>query len=366
MTLALAALVVRKGYRGVGTAELPAAAGVSKGTLNPHFGGRQGCFLASVEPIVEETARAVEEAPGWGRGPHGRLRASLAALRAPTRAESGAARLVLVDSLALGAAGLPQHRRVDRRFEAIVAGIGGVLRRRLRRGELADLSAAVGPSVEWAMRVAGEGEEEGRPRWLAPVVGGRPGRRAAEVPWDEPPRSPRARRTLDRRERFIRAAAWVTVRHGYDSLSIPAISYAAASSNEAFYRHFLHRCEPLLEAFDLLAARMTATCRHTRPPTPTPTLAGAAAAGVAALRGEGAAGTVFARLAFVDLPSIGEGRDAAGGEGAGRPRRHAPRPRCWRRGRPPRPGRAAQAALLPDVRTGEGALSIDGAIDMDT
>jgi AcrR family transcriptional regulator len=95
----------------------------------------------------------------------------------------------------------------------------------------------------------------------------------------------------------------VAAARGAGALSIPAVSYAAASSNEAFYRYFAGAEEALLAAFEELCGR-AATALRERPP-PAPTLAARLAAALAALRGDLATGFFLPRLAFVELPSLG-------------------------------------------------------------
>src|SRR6478609_8634690 len=114
-----------------------------------------------------------------------------------------------------------------------------------------------GPLSEWVLcysRAPGEAARRAAAAAATPAVTARPADEGApeEPGWEEPPDSPRCREMLDQRERIIRAAARVGVEKGYGTLSIPAISTAAAVSNQTFYDHFPGKREAFVAAFDAL------------------------------------------------------------------------------------------------------------------
>jgi hypothetical protein len=143
----------------------------------------------------------------------------------------------------------------------IVDGIRGVVYRRLRSGEQAQLPGLVDEPIEWGLCY---GEPDGD------VV--RRSVRAAAIPtahsleasgengldWEEPPDTRRSRAELTQRERIIRAASRVVVEHGYEALSIPAISRTAGVSNQTFYEHFGNKRDAFLAAFEVLSAEALA------------------------------------------------------------------------------------------------------------
>ena len=138
-----------------------------------------------------------------------------------------------------------------------------------RRGSAGSSTATCGPArpeelpglvrelVDWALgyqRPESEDGASGRPR-------PRPsrGREAAEgngeeLDWKEPPDSPRSRAELTQRERIVRAVGRLVVEKGFETLSIPAISATAGTSNQTFYEHFGNKREAFLAAFDVSAA----------------------------------------------------------------------------------------------------------------
>jgi AcrR family transcriptional regulator len=319
---AMARLVAEGGYREVRTTALAREAHVSKNALYLHFAGKEGCFAALCEEIAEGAAARIAGAcAGAGGGPEERLRAGLASLADLIEAEPAAARLLLVNAPELGAAGLDRRRRAAARLEAIVAGclaaegeappdalaraivagVAAVARRRLREGGT-EPALPVEDLTGWAMDLAAT-EGEAPLRAALATRGRQPRRRKGEVPWSESPRSGRSRSELTRCERFARGAAWLAAGRGAPALSIPAVAYAAASSNEAFYRCFADTEEALLAAFEELRGRALAACREG--PAPQPALAGRLAAALAALRGDLATGFFLPRLAFVELPALG-------------------------------------------------------------
>ncbi len=108
---------------------------------------------------------------------------------------------------------------------------------------------------------------------------------------------------MSQRERIVRAAARVVVENGYDSLSIPAISAAAGTSNQTFYEHFISKREAFLAAFEIVAAdalRLTLEAFRERGDGPE-----AIGAALRALLEHIAEHRMFARLAFFELPTAG-------------------------------------------------------------
>jgi len=325
---AMVEAVARHGFAGTTLNELVTLAGVSKTTFYQHFDSKQACFLAAFDSILAEVTERVGATfrePGDFRE---RLTAALTTFLEIAAAEPAAASLVTIESLTLGKASIAPRERGSEVFQvmirqsfdhspspvevsdmtvrAVVAGIRGVVYRRLRTDEAARLPELVDELVEWALSYQREPSEPVR-RALAAAC-----RRtedsetqgaAGELSWEEPPDSQRSRRVLTQRQRIVRGAARVVVERGYDALSIPAISGAAGVSNQTFYEHFQNKRDAFLAAFQetsdevLRAAGAAFFAEGDRPE--------AIGAGVRALLAFNASHELFARLSFFELPTAG-------------------------------------------------------------
>jgi AcrR family transcriptional regulator len=321
--------VGRHGFDGTTLAELVSLAGVSKTTFYEHFDSKQDCFLATFDEIVRIATKRIGQAY---RGPgtfDERLNGSLSTFMELAVAEPEAASLVAVDSLTLGAAGVAHRERGSEIFEQIlsqtfehtpgvdsvppltakmiVAGIRGVVYRRLRTGRAEELPDCVEELVAWVLGYqAPDGEATKQAMQEAALP--RPAQASieakdAKLSWQEPPASRRSRATLTQRERIARGATRVVVERGYQALSIPAISAEAGTSNQTFYENFSDKREVFLEAFELLAhdaVRGTAAAFEAESDWPK-----AVGAGMRALLEHIAAHEIFARVAFFELQTAG-------------------------------------------------------------
>ena len=197
--------------------------------------------------------------------------------------EKPAAYLVTVESLTLGAAAVPHRDRAAQRFERMIRGSFEQLpsghrglrpdrardRRRpahlrlpahAHRDDRASCPAwpRRSPTGCCATRAPrGGGAARGRRRG-ADARAGRPlepGRRttASRAGTSRPTARAAARRSTSASGSSAPPAR-VGVEKGYEALSIPAISTAAAVSNQTFYDHFPGKREAFVAAFDALAA----------------------------------------------------------------------------------------------------------------
>jgi AcrR family transcriptional regulator len=330
---AMVEAVARHGFAGTTLRELVALAGVSKTTFYEHFDSKQDCFLSTFDEIVAEIGERVGQAYREHDDFRTRLVAGLSTFMDLTAAEPAAARLAAVESLTLGAAGVAHRERGSQAFElmiaqsfehssserevpamtvrAIVGGIRGVVYRRLRAGEQAELPGLVPELVDWALRYQ-EPDSEAVARACAAAAepaprvqgtGDEKGDEAEKPGWSEPPDSPRSRAELSQRERIVRAAARVVVEKGYEALSIPTISATAGTSNQTFYEHFRNKREPFIAAFEILSGevlRETAAAFAAAGDWPE-----AIGAGIRAMLEHIATNQLFARLAFFELPTAG-------------------------------------------------------------
>jgi AcrR family transcriptional regulator len=323
---AMVEAVARHGFAGTTLGELVALAGVSRSTFYQHYENKQDCFLATFDVIIEELTVRIGEAYRSGGDFRERLLAGLNAFMDLAVEEPAAARLVAVDSLTLGAAGVAHRQRAAEAFEtmvqqsfdhspskrevapitvrAIVAGIRGVVYRRLRSGHPEELPGTVEDLVDWTLSFQLSDSEAtrrgvaaaGTPQALLPAD-------ESAISWEEPPDSPRSRSLLTRRDRIVRAAARVVVERGYEALSIPTISGAAGISNQTFYEHFSNKRDAFLAAFEILSAEalvLSAAAYSRQEHAPE-----AIGAGLRAMLEYVAGNELFARLAFFELPTAG-------------------------------------------------------------
>lgn len=325
---AMVEAVARHGFAGTTLNELVTLAGVSKTTFYQHFDSKQACFLAAFDSIVTEVAERVGATfrePGDFRE---RLTAALTTFMEIAAAEPAAAALTTVESLTLGRAGVAPRERGSESFQvmirqsfdhspsrvevsdmtvrAIVAGIRGVVYRRLRADEASRLPELVDELVDWALSYQREPSEPVRTALAAAANAADDGEAQSsqeEVSWEEPPDSQLSRRVLSQRERIVRGAARVVVERGYDALSIPAISGAAGVSNQTFYEHFQSKRDPFLAAFQEITGdvlRFAGAAFFAEGDHPE-----AIGAGIRALLRYAADHELYARLAFFELPTAG-------------------------------------------------------------
>jgi AcrR family transcriptional regulator len=307
--------VARHGYWKTTLRELVALARVSKSTFYEHFEDKQDCFLKTYDDIVDEIVRRIDEAYSRPGDLRQRLTAGLGTLMDTAAEEQAAAYLVIVESLTLGAAGVPQRESAAVRFEhfvrdgfaepggqrqvsdltvrAIVAGIRNCAYQRLREGRGEELPELDEPIVDWVLRY----------REPPPAIARRAAGVASEPAPPPPERTEPEPEEQGPRERIVRAAAELGVANGYSSLSIPAISTAAGVSNQTFYDNFPGKQEAFVAAFDAVAAEVlgdVAAAFMTRDER-----AEAVGVGLRALLERISGDEVFARLAFYELPAAG-------------------------------------------------------------
>ena len=326
---AMVEAIARHGYAGTTLRELVSLAGVSKSTFYEHFESKEDCFLSTFDEIVGQLGARVEAAYRGGSDPRQRLVAGLAAFMEIVVEEPAAASLAAVESVTLGTAGVAPRERAARQFEAliqqsfdrspherqvsavavraIVAGIRGVVYRRLREGRREELPGLVDELAGWALSFE---QPESEVAAAAAAAGAAPAPQPPAIEesddrpgWEEPPDSPTSRTRLTQRERMVRAAARVVVENGYPALSIPAISAAAGVSNQTFYEHFASKRDAFLAAFEILGAEaLKATAAAFAAAGDRPEAIGI---GLRAMLEHIAGNELFARLAFFELPTAG-------------------------------------------------------------
>jgi AcrR family transcriptional regulator len=321
---AMVEAVASHGFASTTVDELVGKAGVSKTAFYEQFENKQACFLSTFDEIIRQATERVGAAYGEPGDSRERLVAAVAAFMDLALAEPGAARLLTVESLILGTAGVEHRERGTEAFEAmvrqsfddspsavevsdvvvrvVVAGIRGVIYRQLRAGRLSELPGLVEPLVDWALSYQ---REPGEPVRQAMKAAKRAPRAQGkeDLSWKEPPDSQRSRAGLTQRERIIRAAAQAVVKDGYAALRTSAISAAAGVSNQTFYECFKGKDDAFLAAFEVVAGELLQVVGDAflaagdRP--------AAIGAGVRAMTDYFAEHELFARLAFFELTAAG-------------------------------------------------------------
>jgi AcrR family transcriptional regulator len=319
--------VARHGYAGTTLRELVRLAGVSKTTFYEHFDGKQECFLATFDEIISQVTARVSAAYREEADFRERLVRALTVFMDVAVSEPEAALLTTVESLTLGQAGVAHRERGLENFElmirqsfehspskrevpaatvrAIASGIGGIVYRRVRAGRIEELPGLVEELVDWALSYQ---QADGTVVKRAAAAATEPRADAArgtgtELDWNEPPDSPRSRAVLTQRDRIVRAVGRLVVGKGYETLSIPAISATAGTSNQTFYEHFSSKREAFLAAFDVIAAEgLYATASAFEAAGDRPEAVGAA---LRAMLEHVAGNELFARFTFFDLQTAG-------------------------------------------------------------
>jgi AcrR family transcriptional regulator len=278
------AAVARNGYAATTVSEVVALAGVSNTTFYDHFRSKQDCFLATFDEIVARASKQVGEAYRSESDFRQRLHAALERFMDIVIAEPAATHLVVVDSLSLGAEGVAHREPAADAFErmfrqsfekepdrgevsdltirAINAGIRRVVYRRLLERQTELLRGNVDDLLDWGLSYQRPGGANASslpapPKSKVPKATATEGE-VGELSWEEPPDSARSRETLSQRERIVRAAAMVAAKHGYQRLTIPAISSTAGVSNQTFYEYFTSKEAAFISALDILGPRAVA------------------------------------------------------------------------------------------------------------
>ena len=325
---AIVEAVARHGFASTTVRELVTLAGVSKSTFYDHFESKEECFLATFDSIVGEVAEEVAKAYEGDGDERERLVAALRRFMEIAVEKPENAAFAIVDSLALGSAGVAHRERAWEAFEqfarqyfdntspqqvsdltvrAIIAGISGVVYQYLRNSKTQELAEMVEPLIDWALSYQAPDNDQVR-RGVAAAERS-PSLKITNkgdeevLSWDEPPASPLSRASLSQRQRIIRAAARVVVEHGYESLSIPAISATAGTSNQTFYENFNSKRDAFIAAYEIASDKALRICTaafQAEPDGPE-----AIGAGLRALAEHIANDQMYARLAFLEIMTAG-------------------------------------------------------------
>jgi AcrR family transcriptional regulator len=311
------AAVAARGYPATTVADVVALAHVSRSTFYAHFASKRECLLATYEEIVRDSGQRVARAYRSQEEWHERLRAAFAAFMATVTSNPAAARLVIVEALALGQDIAEPRERSAQAFElllrqsferapgggpvaeatirALVGGIRRVVYLHLMEGTPEGLPGLVGDLLDWALCYQLPADAAVG----APPDPPRARRRSPDGLCGESLELPQARLHYDQLQRIRMAVSQLVCQRGYSALTVPAISAAAGVSNQTFYELFADKQAAFLATFDDGALRAFATTQaafESQPDWPAAIWAGVNAL-LAFLRSEPA----FARLAFGEL-----------------------------------------------------------------
>jgi AcrR family transcriptional regulator len=263
----LAAMVVaiaERGYEQTPVADLLRLSGISRTTFYQHFpGGKEECFLATVDATVATALEAVEGACAVEEGEwEERIGRAFEALALAIVDQPAAARICLIDIHSAGPEGLARGEQAAASFSwllteafgqsperaavppaissALVAGIRKVLESRVNRGELATLPTLMPGLRDWALSYRNPPTPIRRPRSRPPVEG-------------------TSRMVVhDQVERIFGAVVATVAEKGYPAMTLDDIVKSASASLTTFYQHFDGKEEAFLAAYDTAMAQATA------------------------------------------------------------------------------------------------------------
>jgi AcrR family transcriptional regulator len=264
---AMTQTAARYGYNDASVARVVEQAGVSRATFYEHFADKEECFLVAFRQAAERIELALERIE-VDCAPARRAAEILDELLDNMASGPAAARILLVEALAGG----PEVRRaheqlmltVETRLErwlavedngirleisgrAVMEGIGGILVRRVFRGETAQLGDLRNDLLAW---ISAYTVPTDRPR-LDPVQWRQLGTGlveafAAEIGTEGEAIKPLAGKGAtaseatagDQRERILGTVAQLTRTKGYTAMTVADIVKGAAVTRETFYEMF--------------------------------------------------------------------------------------------------------------------------------
>ncbi len=262
---AMVELTAEHGYNAFSVAALVKRARVSKRDFYKHFSGKEACFLATYDIIVNHSLRGINAAIDDEDELRERLRLGFLTFAGQVAGNPAAARLALVEAFGAGA-GAERMQRTNRLFEAlvakslasadgpprlprllvkgIVAGCGRVARARLLSGSPQQLALDGDELMEWTLSLCDDGVTrlcglglDGAPPLPASVVKPSPG---------------------DERAMILAATARLACKEGYATLTVQRVRAAAGVPGHSFYRHFDEMADCFLATLEMLSDRTLA------------------------------------------------------------------------------------------------------------
>ena len=249
----------RHGYGGASVARIIRHAGVSRATFYEHFVDKESCFLAAFRQVAERVT--ADLGPSAGDPP----REVLGSILASADRDPAAARLVLVEALAGGAAVREEHTRllgaVERAIDsylerplddamieiparALLGGVASVMAIRVYRGEVGRLGELLDELLAWlsSYSVPAGDRRLGAAGWDRL---GKELRGFVKAPLEDAEKGgllPRGRSALpppvvasEHRDRILAATARLARERGYAAMTVADIVATAGVTREAFY-----------------------------------------------------------------------------------------------------------------------------------
>jgi AcrR family transcriptional regulator len=254
--------VYEHGYTDTTVAQVIALAGVSRRAFYEQFANKEECFLATHDIVVARARKVTMD--GWARerGWANRLHGACKALLDDIAASPKGPRLVLVESLGVGAnarprmvlAGCTFERLIATGFQAapdnvelsplttraIVGGIRHVAFTRMFSKREAELYTLTDEVLDWV-------EAYRSPVAARLTVNGLAYPRAVE------PMPAAFLEGTDKRARVLNSVVHLTLDGGYAELTDPQIAQFAGVSTEAFHKHFPNKAECFMTVLDEFA-----------------------------------------------------------------------------------------------------------------
>jgi AcrR family transcriptional regulator len=306
--------VHQRGYRATTVAHVIALAGVSRRAFYEQFPNKERCFLATHDILVARERKRMIDAWQRERGWANRLHAACKTLLDDVAADPKGPRLVLVESLGIGARARERMQLAAIAFERLAA---SVFQMAPDGGELPTLAsrAIVGGirHVAFLRTVADRRAELGTLTdevldWIEAYRSPASARLAAlgsRAPNRTPVGSAAFLQRDDDRARALASLVRLTLDEGYAALADPQIAQFAGISTEAFHREFRDKEECFLAVLDELVHE--ALCSVTGALETALTWPVAVDRAMAAFVGYLVANRALLRIAFIDLFEVGPG-----------------------------------------------------------
>jgi AcrR family transcriptional regulator len=263
---AMVELAAEHGYNAFSVAALVKRARVSKRDFYKRFSGKEECFLATYDIIVNHSLRGIHAAVEGEEEWRERLRLGYLAFAGQIAGNPEAARLALVEAFAAGAGAVKRMLHTNQLFEAlvakslaraegsprlprllvkgIVAGCGRVARARLLSGNPRQLTLDGDELMEWTLSFCGD--DAARLSGLGAAGAPPLPATAAEPPYG------------DERAMILSATARLASKEGYATLTVPRVRAAAGVSGHSFYAHFDGVADCFLATLEILSDRTLA------------------------------------------------------------------------------------------------------------
>jgi AcrR family transcriptional regulator len=304
---AMIELAGARGYVATGTGELSRVASMSKRDMYKHFPTKEAYFLATYDFIVQRAVRRLGGVYAREGDWRQRLRRSFLDYAALVVEDPDAARLVLVEVLAVGPPVVGRMERTRRLFESIltagfneapdgvslpplvakgiVCGLERITRQRLLTDRIEELPRLADELLEWALSY----RSPDLARLSEPTVPLLRARHRRQAPRDE-------------RGRILLATATLAARDGYASLTPNRIARGAGVSPETFEAECsdLERC--FLDALWRLGTEAL-VCAAAAAQGADDRLVGVQQ-GITALMDRVAGDPVLRRVAFVEVSAV--------------------------------------------------------------